>query len=101
MICRLFSSTHRNLGNAGTIEILVLEDACGKKGRFFQLVTNLFWVVHKEVLLSPVKCSIVVNYLVLVGDQQTFYKDCFDKNVCWTRANILILVLRFLWPERI
>jgi hypothetical protein len=31
------------------------------------------------------------------GDQQTFYKGIFTKNVCWTSANILFLVLRFLW----
>jgi hypothetical protein len=46
-----------------TIEILVLQDACWKKGQmFFQLVSNLFWVV-KRSFVEPWSFVIVLPCL--------------------------------------
>jgi hypothetical protein len=70
-------------GRVSTIEILIviLEEACLKKGYFFHVISPLFWEVNFPV-----------NYLVEGGDQPFFYKVFFPPKYFRTCANMLVLV---------
>jgi hypothetical protein len=93
-------TAHTNANRAWTIEILVLEDARWKKGRIFFSWTPTYFVLWGEVLLSPVKIFYCSKLPCLGWRSALFTRVFFAKNVCWTSANILVLVLRFLWLEQ-
>jgi hypothetical protein len=68
-----------------------------KKGpNFFQLVSNLFCVL-KRGFVEPCKMFLCSKLPCLGRRSADFLQVFFAKNVCWANANILILVLRFLW----
>jgi hypothetical protein len=68
---------------------------------FFQLISTLLLRSEERFCRPLKKCSFEVNYLVLGGDQQIFYKVFSPKNICRTRGIILVIVLRFLWGKEI
>jgi hypothetical protein len=68
-----------------------------QKGRFFQLVSNQFCVVRRRFVESC-KMFLCCKLPCLGWRSSDFLQGFFfTKNVCWTSANVLVIVLRFPW----
>jgi hypothetical protein len=67
----------------------------GKREKNFQLISTLFCEAKRGFVEN---CSFEVITLSRVEISQFFTRCSFLKNICRTCANMLVLVLRFLWP---
>jgi hypothetical protein len=67
-----------------------------KKGIIFSAIYTLVWDA-KRGFVDPLKVVPMKKITLSRVEINHFLQGIFPKNICRTRDNILVLVLRFLW----